>query len=277
MGAGIDHRSDARKAYRCERNQDTTPATLISIVKGIFNRLLTGLGITGLSGTAGFHKAQATVTIAAAQTSGTADTTTVPQGVVERFVILPGAALTAGAVITVVDSSSPMTVKPTLLSYTVPATPIQERVAPAKRIAVFGALTVSVTGATAADAVTVVAYVNPYPAEGVIPRYGTTSVAQSGTTTAAIDLGDAVLTTIEWPATMTSTTATLQSSIDGTVFQALVDATGSAVPPITVSQGKNTSLADYLPHLYGQRWLKIVCGSSEAALRTIRYGYRPMA
>jgi hypothetical protein len=222
-----------------------------------------------------FSKAD-TGTITVSGTTGTGNTTTGPIGVVERFIIIPVGALTAAAVITVVDSTDPMTTKPVLLSYTVPATPIQERIAPTKRLAVFGVLTVSISGATNGDTFRVIAVINPFPAEGVIPRYSSTTIAQSATVSAAIDLGDGMITDLEIPAAFTGTTISFQTSIDGTVYQALYDGAGNLIS-VNVAVSHNVSLADWINHLYGKRFVKLVSGTAEAALRTVRFAYRPSA
>lgn len=102
---------------------------------------------------------------------------------------------------------------------------------------------------------------------------GPALIASGSTTSAAVDLGvsapDGGLVGIVMPATFTGASITFQVSADDTTYQALNNASNSAIS-LTVTQAKSYGFtADIRSALVGWRWIKIVSASSEGGNRSI--------
>lgn len=95
-----------------------------------------------------------------------------------------------------------------------------------------------------------------------------TTIAQGATVSAAIDLGDATICGIGWPAamTLTSATCTFQVSADGVAYKALKRDDGSALTLTGLAQDTDTSFGDIFTHFYGVRYLKLVIARSTCVL-----------
>jgi hypothetical protein len=102
-----------------------------------------------------------------------------------------------------------------------------------------------------------------------IPINQTATIAASGTTSGAVDLGGTTLVELDIPATFTGTSVTFlkSNSLDGT-YAALRDGLGNNVT-LTVAQGLNISAGNIIKHLLGVRYIKVVSGSTEGAERVI--------
>ena len=102
-----------------------------------------------------------------------------------------------------------------------------------------------------------------------------TTIANGGTTSAAIDVPDG-LSPVGFitPSALTSTAATFTVSVDGTNFYALKKNDGSASISYTVAASGYYPMnpADWC----GIANFKIVVGSAEAAARTITLVFRPI-
>jgi len=92
------------------------------------------------------------------------------------------------------------------------------------------------------------------------------TIAQSGTTSGAIDLQGLVLCQIILPAAFTGTGITFSSSWDDVTYQVLYNSSNAALS-LTVTQGRNYNLAPQ--DFAGCRYLKVISGSSEAAARSV--------
>lgn len=95
----------------------------------------------------------------------------------------------------------------------------------------------------------------------------TVTIAASGTTSQAVDLGEHLVAGIICPATLTGVALTFTASDaeDGT-YQACYDASGNPIS-VTVAAGRHVLIE---PQTFaGARWLKVVSGSTEAAAREI--------
>ena len=103
------------------------------------------------------------------------------------------------------------------------------------------------------------------PAQGILVENAV--IANGGTVSAAVDLGDMSLCGLIVP-TMTGTALTFQVSVDGSAYYVLHDSTKTAVT-VTVD---GTARAFYLtPQIFaGWRYVKVVSGSAEGAERTIK-------
>lgn len=101
----------------------------------------------------------------------------------------------------------------------------------------------------------------------LIPNAQTT-IANAQTTSAAIDLNGLSLVGIKLPAAFTGTalTFTMCDTVNGTYVPVRSGTSGSALS-YTVAQGQYHAIDP--KDFYGIRFLKIVSGSSEAALRTL--------
>lgn len=100
-----------------------------------------------------------------------------------------------------------------------------------------------------------------------------TTIASGQTTSLAIQILGSCLESIQWdPSAMTSTTATIQGSFDGTNFFPIV-AIGGAADSITVAAAKITYINPQITRVV--QWIKIVGGSTEAALRNLTLGLLP--
>lgn len=95
----------------------------------------------------------------------------------------------------------------------------------------------------------------------------TVTIASSGTTSSAIDLGEWLLAGIITPAALTGTafTFTASDTEDGT-YNTCYDSSGTAIT-VTAAASRHILLE---PQTFaGGRWLKIVSGAAEAADRNI--------
>ena len=95
----------------------------------------------------------------------------------------------------------------------------------------------------------------------------TVTIAESGTTSGAVDLGEWLVAGIITPSALTGTafTFTAADAEDGT-YNACYDSSGNAIS-VTVAASRHILLE---PQTFaGARWLKIVSGSTEAAARNI--------
>lgn len=105
------------------------------------------------------------------------------------------------------------------------------------------------------------------------PVYTDVSVANAGTTSQAIDIGELVPVGLITPSALTSVSATFQVSLDGSTYATLRLDDGSAYT-VTVAASYHQQL-DY-QHFLGFKYLKVVLGSAEAAARTLKLLLRPM-
>lgn len=95
----------------------------------------------------------------------------------------------------------------------------------------------------------------------------TVTIASSGTTSGAIDLGEWLIAGIITPSALTGTafTFTASDTEDGT-YNACHDSSGTAIS-VTVAASRHVLIE---PQTFaGARWLKIVSGSAEGAARNI--------
>lgn len=99
---------------------------------------------------------------------------------------------------------------------------------------------------------------------------GSVTVVQSATVSSVLDLAGTTLAAIIFPAAMTSTVVYLQDAgMDGADTPVTITGEqGTLEYPITVQAGK---LVPVDPRLFlGVRHVKVLCGSAEAAARTIK-------
>jgi len=94
----------------------------------------------------------------------------------------------------------------------------------------------------------------------------TATIANGGTVSDAIDLEGRGLTAMVMPAAFTGTTITFQGSVDGVTYQALYNASNSAVS-MTVAASRTYLFTP--GDFSGIRYLKVVSGSAEGAARSI--------
>lgn len=93
-------------------------------------------------------------------------------------------------------------------------------------------------------------------------RNVTVNIASGGTVSGAAHLGGSSLIGIVMPAAFTGATITFQTSHDGTTYQVLRDGYGTSVT-VTVAQGLNISMGNFIHFLMGWEYLKIVSASAE--------------
>lgn len=111
-----------------------------------------------------------------------------------------------------------------------------------------------------------------------IPEIQTTTIASSGTTSAAVNLSGLQVVAFATPSTLTGTSFTFTAcdTIDGTYLPVMAVDGGSAYT-LTVS----ASAAQWLPVdirvFAGIPFLKIVSSGTEAATRTIKIISRPVS
>lgn len=92
------------------------------------------------------------------------------------------------------------------------------------------------------------------------------SIANGGTTSAAIPTQGLTLVGIQLPAAFTGTTITFQGSVDGTTYQPVYTTTSGTALSYTVAAGHYVAI-DPTP-FYGLAYIKLVSGSSEGAARS---------
>jgi hypothetical protein len=101
------------------------------------------------------------------------------------------------------------------------------------------------------------------------------TVPNGGTNTSIVDARGHILVAVSTPAVLTSTTATVQVSLDeGATWLAATDSDGS---PITLTLAASRYVAvpvASLPAVNG--YLRLVLGSAEAAARTLHLHLRPL-
>lgn len=102
------------------------------------------------------------------------------------------------------------------------------------------------------------------------PRSYTVTIAASGTTSDVIPVGDYVIAGVVTPAALTSTAITFTAcgTKDGT-FMPVYDSDGNQVS-LTVAASRAVGLSSAEADAMAPwQWVKLVCGSTEAAARTI--------
>lgn len=91
----------------------------------------------------------------------------------------------------------------------------------------------------------------------------TTTIANTATTSATVDLGDLFLCGVEKPDNVAGTTIAFQVSANGIDF----------VPMVDVSFACANNTAQFVPvpieTLAGVRWIRVVMGSAQAGARTL--------
>lgn len=93
----------------------------------------------------------------------------------------------------------------------------------------------------------------------------TVSIPSSGTTSTSLQLQGTIPLAIQTPATLTGTSFTFQSSVDGSTWYDLYN--GSTLYSVTVAANRYVALN---PDVFESvRYVRIVSGSTEAASRTI--------
>ena len=101
------------------------------------------------------------------------------------------------------------------------------------------------------------------------------TVPNGGTKSSIVDGRGHILVAISTPASLTSTTATVQVSLDGgTTWLAATDPDGS---PITITLAASRYIAvpvATMPAVNGM--LRLVLGSAEAAARSLHAHFRPL-
>ena len=95
----------------------------------------------------------------------------------------------------------------------------------------------------------------------------TVTIASSGTTSQAVDLGEWLVAGIVTPAALTGVAFTFTASASETgTYNACYDSTGTAIS-VTVAPSRHILIE---PQTFaGAQWLKLVSGSTEAAAREI--------
>mgnify|MGYP007071589557 CR=1 FL=1 len=108
------------------------------------------------------------------------------------------------------------------------------------------------------------------------PELITTTIAASGTTSAAINLSGLQLVAIDMPAAVTGSSLTFTASmtIDGT-YDAITEVGGATNYTLTMAASKWTPVD--LRVFAGVPFLKLVSGSTEAATRTFNLICRPVS
>ena len=102
----------------------------------------------------------------------------------------------------------------------------------------------------------------------------TATIAASGTTSAAVDIGGTTLLGIQLPAAFTGTAISFQAATSlGGVYQTVIDGSGTTLSK-TVAQGRYLILDP--SEFAGFQFLKIVSGSTEAAQRDLVLVCRPV-
>ena len=95
----------------------------------------------------------------------------------------------------------------------------------------------------------------------------TVTIASSGTTSQAIDVGEWLIAGIVTPAALTGVAFTFTGALtESGTYRPLVDSTGAAIS-VTVSADDHVLIE---PQTFaGVSWIKLVSGSAEAAAREI--------
>lgn len=96
-------------------------------------------------------------------------------------------------------------------------------------------------------------------------KWASLTIASSGTTSSACEVGGFALLGLVMPGTFTGTTITFTVSHDGTTYQALYDDTNTQVS-MTVAASRSYQLPLALA---AWPYFKIVSGSSEGGARTL--------
>jgi hypothetical protein len=97
-------------------------------------------------------------------------------------------------------------------------------------------------------------------------------VAASARVSGVIQLSGAVLEAIQWDTAMTSTTATIEGSMDGVNYYPIVPIGGTA-DSIVVAASTISYINAQITR--GVHWIQIAMGSTEAAKRTLTVGLTP--
>ena len=97
-------------------------------------------------------------------------------------------------------------------------------------------------------------------------RGPTVTIANGGTVSNGVDLGDAQLAGIILPAAFTGVALTFQGSHDGVTYFAVTKLDGTTLTAV-VAPAKYVQVP--IDALQGVRFLKVVSGSAEAAARNI--------
>ena len=95
----------------------------------------------------------------------------------------------------------------------------------------------------------------------------TVTIAESGTTSQAVDVGEWLIAGIVTPAALTGTALTFTGALEeGGTYRALVDSSGT---PISVTVSADDHILIEPQTFAGVSWIKLVSGSAEAADREI--------
>ena len=95
----------------------------------------------------------------------------------------------------------------------------------------------------------------------------TVTIASSGTTSQAVDVGEWLIAGIVTPAALTGIAMTFTGALtEGGTYRPLRDSSGTAIS-VTVAASRHILVE---PQTFaGARWLKLVSGTAEGAARTI--------
>jgi hypothetical protein len=109
-----------------------------------------------------------------------------------------------------------------------------------------------------------------------IPRdYQKLTVASGQTTSGVCDCTRFSLVGVYTPGELTSTSATLESSVDGSTWVTVMQVTGTEVESATVAASRYVPLSVQV--MNGIQRARIVCGSAEGADREFICVTRPLA
>ena len=109
-----------------------------------------------------------------------------------------------------------------------------------------------------------------------IPRdYQVLSVATGETTSGVCDCTRFSLVGVYTPGELTSTSATLEASVDGSTWVTVMQVTGTEVESATVAASQYVPLSVQV--MNGIQRARIVCGSAEGADREFNCVTRPLA
>ena len=99
---------------------------------------------------------------------------------------------------------------------------------------------------------------------------GQTTIAASGTTSAAINMNGLSLVGIFIPAAFTGTTLTFTGSPDAATYYPVKNSSGAVSYTVTTSEYIAINPQDF----YGLQYIKIVSGSTEGSARTLTYSLK---
>lgn len=97
------------------------------------------------------------------------------------------------------------------------------------------------------------------------------TIPSGGTQSSAAPIGYGQLIALIWPATMTSTTATIQTSADdGGTWHTVRTVAGTANYEIPITASAHQPLEPTVVYSIGGLLMRVVVGSAEGAARTVR-------